>query len=81
MPLKRPQKFNCRFPQLFSVSTLIKNKIKFSSYIRKFRGMGCKVVYVKRPPHIWGKYCAFPHVLESPSYMTLHLIPSEFPYI
>jgi hypothetical protein len=25
--------------------TLIKNKIKFSSYIRKFRGIGCKVIY------------------------------------
>jgi hypothetical protein len=25
--------------------------------------------------------CAFPHILGSPfSYMTLHLIPSEFPY-
>jgi hypothetical protein len=26
--------------------------------------------------------CTFPHILESPSsYMTLQLIPSEFPYI
>ncbi len=25
--------------------TLIKNKIKFSSFIRKFRGIGCKVIY------------------------------------
>jgi hypothetical protein len=25
--------------------TLIKKKGKFSSYIRKFRGIGCKVVY------------------------------------
>jgi hypothetical protein len=26
--------------------------------------------------------CAFPHILGSPSsYMTLHPIPSEFPYI
>jgi hypothetical protein len=24
---------------------LIKKKIKFSSYIRKFRGIGCKVIY------------------------------------
>jgi hypothetical protein len=26
-------------------STLIKKKIKSSSYIRKFRGIGCKVIY------------------------------------
>jgi hypothetical protein len=26
-------------------STLIKKKRKFSSYIRKFRGIGCKVIY------------------------------------
>jgi hypothetical protein len=26
-------------------STLIKNKTKFSSYNRKFRGIGCKVIY------------------------------------
>ncbi len=26
-------------------STLLKKKIKFSSYIRKFRGIGCKVIY------------------------------------
>ncbi len=25
--------------------TLIKNKIKLSSYIRKFTGIGCKVIY------------------------------------
>ncbi len=26
-------------------STLIKEKIKFSSYIRKLRGIGCKIVF------------------------------------
>jgi hypothetical protein len=26
-------------------SALIKKKIKFASYIRKFRGIGCKVIY------------------------------------
>ncbi len=32
-------------------------------------------------PHIWLNICAFPHILGSPSsYMTLHPIPSEFPY-
>jgi hypothetical protein len=29
----------------FKEDTLIKNKIKFSSYIMKFRGIGCKVIY------------------------------------
>ena len=26
-------------------NTLIKNKIKFSSHLRKFRGIGCKVIF------------------------------------
>ncbi len=67
---------------LLILTTLIKNKIKFSSYIRKFRGFGVQ-------SHIWlmaSSYsetiCAFPHIFGSPSsYMTLHPIPSEFPYI
>jgi hypothetical protein len=42
---------------------------------------GCKVINDSRPPPIWGKICAFPHILGSPSsYMNLHSIPSEFPY-
>jgi hypothetical protein len=62
--------------------TLIKKKIKFSSYIRKFIGIGCKVIYDERPPHIWLNICAFPRILGSPSsYMTWHPIHSEFPYI
>ncbi len=48
-------------------TTLIKKKRKFSSYIRKFRGIGCKVIYDKRPPDIWGNICAFPLILGSPS--------------
>jgi hypothetical protein len=49
-------------------------------FLRKLRG--CKDMYDKRPPHIWGKICAFPHILGGPSsYMTLHPIPSKFPYI
>jgi hypothetical protein len=64
------------------VTILIKKKIKFSSYIRKLRRIGCKVINDKRPPHKWGKICTFPHILRSPSsYMTSHPIPSEFPYI
>ncbi len=45
----------------------------------------CKVLY-ERPKDllIYGEnICAFPHILGSPesSYMTLHPVPSEFPYI
>jgi hypothetical protein len=62
------------------IDTLIKKKRKFSSY--KSRGLGCKVIYDLRPPRIWGKMCAFPYILGSPSsYMTLHPIQSEFPYL
>jgi hypothetical protein len=50
----------CHFSTYY---TLIKNKIKFSLYIRKFRGIGCKVIYDKRPPVIDGEnICAFPHI-------------------
>ncbi len=35
--------------------TLIKKKIKFLSYIRRLRGIGCKVIYDQRPSHIGGK--------------------------
>ncbi len=52
--------------------TLIKRKkIKLCSYIRKFRGIGCGVIYDWRPPHIWWKYLCIPRILGSPSsYMT-----------
>jgi hypothetical protein len=66
------------------ISTLIKNKIKFSSSIRKFRGIGCNAKsYMTNDLLINGEnICAFPHILGSPfSYMTLHSIPSEFPYM
>jgi hypothetical protein len=64
-------------------NTLIKNKIKFSLYIRKFRGIGCNVIYDYNDLLINGiNICAFPHILgSSSSYLTLHPIPSEFPYI
>ncbi len=66
--------------------TLIKKKIKFSTYIRKFR-------VEQLQSHIWltaslymGKYLRIfflpPHFLGSPSsYMTLKLLHSEFSYI
>jgi hypothetical protein len=47
--LQQPEPF---FAHIFCKH--IENKIKVSSYIiRKFRGIGCKVIYVLRPPHIW----------------------------
>ncbi len=69
------------FPQHFLI-TLIKMKLKFSSYIRKFR-------MEQLHSHIWltdSSYmvniCAFSHILRSPfSHMTLQLLLSEFPYI
>ncbi len=60
-----------------------KKENKFSSYIRRFRriGVGAKS-YMTNDLLIYGEnICAFPHILGSPfSYMTLHPIPSEFPY-
>ncbi len=53
----------CQRSHLF---LLIKNKIKFSSYIRKFRGIGCKVIYDKRPPHIWWKYLCISSYIRKP---------------
>jgi hypothetical protein len=65
--------------------TLIKKKIKFYSNIMKFRGIGCKVIYCMTSSLVltYGEnICAFPGILGSPSsYMTLHPIPSEYPYI
>jgi hypothetical protein len=58
------------------------DKKEFSSYIRKFREIGCKVIYeyMINDLLIYGEnICAFPHILGTPSsYMTLHQIPSEF---
>ncbi len=62
--------------------TLIKKKIKFSSYIRKFRMEQLQSHIWLTAPHMWGNICAFPHILGSPSSnMTLQLLHSEFPYI
>jgi hypothetical protein len=49
---------------------LIKNKIKFSSYIRKFRGIGCKVmtnvllIYGEKFAHFLIYYEALPHIYD-----------------
>ncbi len=63
-------------------TTRIKKKIKFSSYIRKFR-MG------QLQSHIWlmassymGKFLRISsYCIRKPSYMTLQLHHSKFPYI
>jgi hypothetical protein len=47
------------------ICTLIKNKIKFSSYIRNFRMEQLQSHNGQRPPYIWWNICAFPHILES----------------
>jgi hypothetical protein len=63
-------------------ATLIKNKKKFSSYIRQSVGSGAKS-YMTNDLLIYGEnICTFPQILGSPSassYMTLHPTPSEFP--
>ncbi len=64
--------------------TLIKKKIKFSSYIRKFRmeQLQSHIWLTASSYTVWWNICAFPHILGSPSsYMTLRLLHSEFPYI
>jgi hypothetical protein len=44
---------------------------------------GCKVICDYNDLLIYNEnICAFPHILGSPSsYMTLHTIPSKFPYM
>ncbi len=63
--------------------TLIKNKIKFSSYIRQFRVQQLQShKWLTAFSYILGNICAFPQILGSPSsYMTLQLLYSEFSYI
>jgi hypothetical protein len=75
------QYFNHPMPS----TKLIKKKIKFSSYIGKFRVEQLQShiwLTASSSPHIWGNIFAFPHILGSPSsYMTLQLPHSEFLYI
>ncbi len=53
------------FPKIeyCTVCTLIKKKIKFSSYIRKFEWSSCKVIYEEGLPHIWDNAQIFPHTV------------------
>jgi hypothetical protein len=64
------------------INTLIKNKINFPHILGDSEGSGAKS-YMTNDLLIYGEIiCAFPHILGSPSsYITLHTIPSEFPYI
>ncbi len=58
--------------------TLLKNKRKVYSYVRKLRRIGCKVIYDQRTPHMTN-IGAFLYILGgASSYTNLHLIPSEF---
>ncbi len=43
-----------------------KKEKKISSYIRKFRGIGCKVIYDKWPTHIWWKYLCISSYIGNP---------------
>ncbi len=64
-----------------NAATLIKKKIKFSSYIGKFREEQLQ-------NHIWltassymGKYFRISSYIRKPFLMTLQLLHSEFPYL
>ncbi len=59
-----------------------KRKQHFFLYIRKFRRDGVQSHMTNGEPHIWLNICVFLHILGNPSsYMTLHPIHSEFPYL
>ncbi len=62
--------------------TLIKNKIKFSTYKRKFRRDRVQShIWLTAFPYMTKYLCIFPYIGSPSSYMTLHPIHSEFPYI
>ncbi len=65
--------------EILQASTLIKKKIKFSSYLRKFRGIGCKI-WLMASSYMVKIFVHFLiHILGTPSsYTTLHPIQSEF---
>jgi len=62
--------------------TLIKRKENFPHILGNSEGSGTKS-YMTNELHIYDEnICVFAHILGSPSsYMTMHLNPSEFPYI
>jgi hypothetical protein len=62
--------------------TVIKNKLNFPHTLGNSEGLGAQS-YMTNDLLIYGEHiCASPHILGSPSScMTLHPIPSEFPYI
>ncbi len=72
----------CRVRIYKQAGTLIKKKRKFSHILGNSEVSGAKS-YMTNDLLIYGEHiCAFPHILGSLcSYMTLHPIPSEFPYI
>ncbi len=69
------------FPLICRVHTDKKEKKIFLIY-KDFGGI-CAKSYMTNDPLIYGEIiCSFPHILGSlSSYVTLHPIPSEFPYI
>jgi hypothetical protein len=64
-------------------STLIKKEKKVFLTYREIQMGSVSKSYMTNDLLIYGEnICAFPHILGSPSsYMTMHPIPSEFPYI
>jgi hypothetical protein len=73
--------FDEGFQVLFS-GTLIKKKIKFSSYIKKFRRERSKRFYMTNASSHMTRYLRISSYNRKPfSYMTLQPLPSEFPDI
>jgi hypothetical protein len=73
--------FRCLFRIFYMATTLIKKKIKFSSYKRKFRRERLQSQIWLTASSYMVKYLHVSSYIRSPfSYMTLQQIPSEFPY-
>jgi hypothetical protein len=70
------------FQQHFSRRTLIKKKTNFPHIKEIEIRSSWKVIYEEGLPNLWGNAQIFNHRWGGrSSYMTLQLIPSEFPYI
>jgi hypothetical protein len=67
------------------VDTLLKKRRKFPHLEENSEGIGCKVIYEEGLPNIlceeMSKYFAIYDEAVSHSYMILHPIPIDFPYI
>jgi hypothetical protein len=69
-------------PAQVGVVTLIRNKIKFSSYISKIRGIGCEVIWLKASSYLGKNLSISPYILGSPSsYSIWHCTRSHLNFL